>query len=379
MAALCRFSPAASNDDAPTKCHVASAKGTAYAVGKMAAAENLGVGLAPPPLTIGGITLSGRALLAPMAGVTDPTLRRIASRLGASATVSEMVTAAGVARGDRETSMRLERAGEGPRVIQIAAREPEEMAAAARCAEAARADWIDINMGCPCKRVTGGLAGAALMRDLDQAARLISAAREAICVPLSVKMRLGWDDSSRNAAELARRAEAEGATMITVHGRTRQQFYSGKADWRAIAEVKAAVRIPVIANGDCSGEDDAVEMLENSGADGVMIGRAAMGQPWIVGDIAHYLKSGKRRAPPTLVQRAEIAREHLEGLVRSMGASAGLRHARKHLAAYADRLARPRASDARRALVTTESPDEAARLIELIFLKGQAAEQGVAA
>ncbi|KAF0122895.1 MAG: tRNA-dihydrouridine synthase, partial [Methylocystaceae bacterium] len=155
----------------------------------MATAKKLGVGFAPSPLSIGGITLTGRALLAPMAGVTDPTMRRIASRLGASATVSEMVTAAGVARGDRETAMRLECAGEWPRVIQIAAREPAEMAAAARSAESSGADWIDINMGCPCKRVTGGLAGAALMRDLDQASRLISAAREAICVPLSVKMR----------------------------------------------------------------------------------------------------------------------------------------------------------------------------------------------
>lgn len=352
-------------------------------MGKMATAKKLGVGFAPSPLSIGGITLTGRALLAPMAGVTDPTMRRIASRLGASATVSEMVTAAGVARGDRETAMRLECAGVGPRVIQIAAREPEEMAAAARSAESSGADWIDINMGCPCKRVTGGLAGAALMRDLDQAARLIASAREAICVPLSVKMRLGWDDSTQNVAELARRAEAEGAAMITVHGRTRQQFYAGRADWRAIAAAKAAVRIPVIANGDCAGEDDAVAMLEHSGADGVMIGRAALGQPWIVGDIAHFLQTGERRAPSTLAQRADIAREHLEGLLASMGASAGLRHARKHLAAYVDRLrgqlAGHAAVDARRALVTTDSPDEAARLIELIFLKAQPAEQGVAA
>ncbi len=361
------------------KCYVASAKRTAYDVGKMATAENLGVGLAPPPLSIGGLALTGRALLAPMAGVTDPTMRRIAARFGASATVSEMVTAAGVARGDRETSMRLEWSGAGPRVIQIAAREPEEIAAAARSAEAAGADWVDINMGCPCKRVTGGLAGAALMRDLDQAARLISAAREAICVPLSVKMRLGWDDSSRNAADLARRAEAEGAAMIAVHGRTRQQFYSGQADWRAIAAVKEAVRIPVIANGDCAGEDEAAEMIENSRADGVMIGRAAMGQPWIVGDIAHFLRTGKRRAPPTPAQRAEIAREHLAGLVASMGASAGLRHARKHLAAYVDRLGALAAAQARRALVTTESPDEAARLIDLAFLGGECAEQGEAA
>lgn len=345
----------------------------------MAAAKTLGVGFEPPPLSIGGVALAGRALLAPMAGVTDPAMRRIASRLGASATVSEMVTAAGVARGDRETSMRLERAGAGPRVIQIAARAPEEITAAARCAEAAGADWIDINMGCPCKRVTGGLAGAALMRDLDQAARLISAARDAICVPLSVKMRLGWDDSNRNAAELARRAEAEGAAMITVHGRTRQQFYSGRADWRAIAAVKAAVRIPVIANGDCAGEEDAAAMLENSRADGVMVGRAAIGQPWIVGDIAHFLSTGTKRPPPAPARRAEIAREHLEGLVASMGASAGLRHARKHLAAYLDRLGKPAAAHARRALVTTESPDEAARLIERIFSAEEPAEHGAAA
>ncbi|MGD9543082.1 MAG: tRNA dihydrouridine synthase DusB [Methylocystis sp.] len=344
----------------------------------MAAAENLG-GFELPPLNIGGIKLTGRALLAPMAGVTDPTMRRIASRFGASATISEMVTAAGVARGDRETALRLARAGEGPRIIQIAAREPDEMAAAARCAEAAGADWIDINMGCPCKRVTGGLAGAALMRDLDHAARLISAARDAICVPLSVKMRLGWDDSSRNAAELARRAEAEGAKMITVHGRTRQQFYSGRADWRAIADVKAAVRVPVIANGDCAGEEDAVEMLAHSGADGVMIGRAALGRPWIVGDIAHFIQSGGRRAAPTAAQRAEIAREHLEGLVRSMGAAAGLRHARKHLAAYVDRWAGGAGANRRRALVTTTSPDDAARLIDLIFLRGLSAEPEIAA
>lgn len=345
----------------------------------MAAAKKTGVGFAPSPLRIGGTTLTGAALLAPMAGVTDPVMRSLASRLGASATVSEMVTAAGVARGDRETALRLEHAGEGPRVIQIAAREPEEMALAARCAEESGADWIDINMGCPCKRVTGGLAGAALMRDLDHAARLISAARNAICVPLSVKMRLGWDDGTRNAPELARRAEAAGAAMITVHGRTRQQFYSGRADWPAIRAVKAAVSVPVIANGDCAGEDDAVAMLSHSGADGVMIGRAAMGQPWLVGDIAHFLAFGKRRAPPTLEQRAEIACEHLEGLLLAMGAAAGLRHARKHLAAYVDRLAQPAVAELRRRLVTTESPAEAVRLIALIIGQSQIPEQSAAA
>ncbi len=246
-------------------------------------------------LRIGSIAVSGRAFLAPMAGVTDPAMRRIAENFGASVTVSEMITAAGVARGDRETALRLGPVGRektAPRVIQIAARDRAEIAAAARRAEAAGADWVDMNMGCPCKRVTGGLAGAALMRDLDQAAALIAAARAAIKAPLSVKMRLGWDDDARNAPELARRAEAEGAALITVHGRTRQQFYAGHADWAAIAAVKQAVRIPVVANGDCESAADAAAMLEISGADAVMIGRAAQGRPWLVGDIAHYLATG---------------------------------------------------------------------------------------
>lgn len=328
-------------------------------------------------MRIGGFALSGRALLAPMAGVTDPAMRRIARRLGASATISEMISATGVARRDRETALRLGCAGEGPRVIQIAAREPFDIAAAARCAEDSGADWVDINMGCPCKRVTGGLAGAALMRDLDQAARLIAAARSAIRIPLSVKMRLGWDDATRNAPELARRAEGEGAALITVHGRTRQQFYAGQADWSAIAAVKAAVRVPVIANGDCASVEDAREMLARSGADAVMIGRAALGRPWLVGDIAHFLSTGARRPPPTLGAQAEIAREHLEGLLLLMGVSAGLRHARKHLAAYVDHIAGK--SETRHALLTADSPQEAARLLDRIFANAVSAEREIAA
>jgi len=345
-------------------------------MGKMTTAEKVGVG-ARPALQIGAARLSGRALLAPMAGVTDPAMRRIAERYGASATVSEMVTAAGVRRGDRETALRLassSNTNSAPRVIQIAARDPAGIAAAARHAEAAGADWVDVNMGCPCKRVTGGLAGAALMRDLDQAASLIAAARAAIGAPLSVKMRLGWDDAARNAPQLARRAEAEGASLITVHGRTRQQFYAGRADWAAIASVKQAVAIPVVANGDCRGPEDAVRMLELSGADAVMIGRAAQGRPWLVGDIAHYLATGRRRPPPPLAERAAVAREHLDGLLTQMGAEAGLRHARKHLAAYVDeafgaasaKLSAP-VAELRRALVTADSAEEAFRLIDMIF------------
>ncbi len=324
-------------------------------------------------LRLGPVILSGRALLAPMAGVTDPTMRLIAERYGASAAISEMITAAGVVRGDRETALRLASSNDtnsAPRVIQIAARDVDEIAAAARHAENAGADWVDINMGCPCKRVTGGLAGAALMRDLDQAAALIAAARAAIRIPISVKMRLGWDDASRNAPELARRAEAEGVELITVHGRTRQQFYAGQADWGAIAAVKEAVRLPVVANGDCRGPEDARNMLAASGADAVMVGRAAQGRPWLVGDIAHYLATGRRRAEPSLPERGAVAREHLEGLLAQMGQGAGLRHARKHLAAYVDEAfgaACTQVGEARRALVTADCAQDAFRLIDAIF------------
>lgn len=341
----------------------------------MTSAENLGCRFGRAPLRIGSVVLLGRAFLAPMAGVTDPAMRRIAERFGASVTVSEMIAAAGVARGDRETALRLRPSSDhtisAPRVIQIAARDPDGVALAAKCAEDAGADWVDINMGCPCKRVTGGLAGAALMRDLDQATALIAAARAAVRIPISVKMRLGWDDASRNAPELARRAEAEGAELMTVHGRTRQQFYTGRADWTAIAAVKRAVRAPVVANGDCASVDDAAEMLNASGADAVMIGRAAQGRPWLVGDIAHYLATGRRRPEPGLAARGAVAREHLDGLLAQMGAGAGLRHARKHLAAYVDAAfgdACPQIADLRRALVTAACPQDAFRLIDQIFV-----------
>jgi tRNA-dihydrouridine synthase B len=338
----------------------------------MTYAEKMGSLQGRPALAVGSVALGGRALLAPMAGVTDPAMRRIAERHGASAAVSEMISAAGVARGDRETALRLRHSSESgaPRVIQIAARDPEGIASAARHAEEAGADWVDINMGCPCKRVTGGLAGAALMRDLDQAAALIAAARAAIRAPLTVKMRLGWDDGAHNAPELARRAEAEGAALVTVHGRTRQQFYTGRADWTAIAAVKRAVSIPVVANGDCASIEDATAMLEASGADAVMIGRAAQGRPWIVGDVAHHLATGRSRPPPSLGERGEIASEHLEGLLVQMGESAGLRHARKHLASYVDEAfgaACDEVADMRRALVTSARPEDAFRLIARIF------------
>jgi nifR3 family TIM-barrel protein len=275
--------------------------------------------------------------LAPMSGITDNGLRRIAMRFGASFVVSEMVASDEFVRGHEETRLRAEGQGVAPHIVQLAGCDPAWLADAARLAEASGADVIDINMGCPAKRVTGGWAGSALMRNLDHAVKLIEATVAATSLPVTVKMRLGWDDASLNAPELARRAVASGARVITVHGRTRQQFYKGAADWAAIRAVREAVPgVPLVANGDVRNAADARACLSASGADGVMIGRAALGRPWLPGLIAAELNTGRKPDEPTLEAKRDATLEHYEGLLSAMAPASGVRHARKHLAAALD-------------------------------------------
>ncbi|WP_407522975.1 tRNA dihydrouridine synthase DusB [Methylobacterium oryzisoli] len=313
------------------------------------------------------------ALLAPLSGVTDLALRRIARRLGATAVVSEMVAAEEFARGAAEARLRAEGEGVLPHVVQLAGCDPRWMAEGARLAEGNGADVIDVNMGCPAKKVTGGEAGSALMRDLDHAARLLAAVRGAVSVPVTVKMRLGWDDASRNAPDLARRAQDLGLSAVTVHGRTRQQFYTGRADWAAIRAVTEAVTIPVVANGDVGSLEEARACLAASGARAVMIGRAAVGRPWLVGAVAAGL-AGRAAPRPTAAEKADLAAEHYEGLLALYGAGMGVRHARKHLAAYADHAGGLSAPERHR-LVTTTDPAEALALLRRAFAQAPEAAE----
>jgi nifR3 family TIM-barrel protein len=266
-----------------------------------------------------------------MSGVTDAPFRRLTAALGAGLVVSEMTASDDLVNGRPMSLLRCEATGIGPHVVQLAGCEERWMAEGARIAEAAGADIIDINMGCPARHVTGGQSGSALMRDLDHALRLIEATISAVKVPVTLKMRLGWDERSLNAPELARRAEAAGVQMITVHGRTRCQFYKGDADWAAVRAVRDAVGIPLVVNGDITSFEKAISALEMSGADAVMIGRGAQGQPWLPGQIGRRIETGiVESAPPLAVQLRHI-RDLYDEVCRHYGLRIGLRHARKHL------------------------------------------------
>jgi tRNA-dihydrouridine synthase B len=318
-------------------------------------------------LSIGARAIRNRAFLAPMAGITDRPMRLLAARYGAGLVVSEMIASAALTTGHHDMVRKLAASPGLPHMVQLAGCEAEWMARAAKIAEDAGADIIDINFGCPAKRVTNGYAGSALMRVPDLAQSLVSAVVGATTRPVTVKMRLGWDDESINAPDIARRAVDAGAQMITVHGRTRQQFYKGEARWAPVRAVVEAVDVPVVVNGDITDLDRAREALELSGAAAVMIGRGAQGQPWVVGQIAAGLAGATARRAPIGDELTAIVIEHYEGVLSEYGVQVGVRAARKHLDWYlgAAALAVPRAL--RRQLVEAETPDEAIDLIQIIF------------
>ena len=324
-----------------------------------------------PARMIGDVRLHPPLVLAPMAGITDMPFRRICKRMGAGLVVTEMVASRAVHAGHERTK-RIAEFGEDERPIsiQIAGSEPDFVAEAARWAEARGADLIDINMGCPVKKICNQMAGSALLKDERRVAAILRAVVRAVSRPVTLKIRTGWDERSKNVERIARIAEEEGIAMLTVHGRTRAQMFRGQANWEDIGRAKAAVSIPVIGNGDVVDAQSALRLLEVSGCDGVMIGRAAQGNPWIFREVAAALQGRPVPAPPTREERFAVVREHLLGLVELHGEKRAVLLARKHVPWYAKGL--PGASAFRAAFQRLTRLDEQLAAMEAFFLEGRA-------
>ena len=320
------------------------------------------------PLSIGGVIPRNRAFLAPMSGVTDVPFRRLAWEFGAGFVVSEMVASEAFTTGQEEMRLKAESAGLPVHVVQLAGRQAQWMREATKIAEASGASIIDINMGCPSKRVTTGYSGSALMRDLDHAMTLVDAVLETASVPVTLKMRLGWDDQSINAPELAERAERAGVQMITVHGRTRNQFYKGQADWTKIAAVRERISLPLVVNGDIDSTLSARRAIAVCGADAVMIGRASYGAPWLPGQIGAALDGLPAVERPHGATFADMVARHYEDMISFYGTQYGIRNARKHLDWYCAHLpADIDFSKLRLAMMTSREPSDVLKVIGELY------------